>query len=220
MPCCEVCITSAQLFRGEGKKIIVIVESIRKHIRFFVVGLMILILAACATINTPPVSVNAIDDSDADRVRFRGRGAGAGLMLSGTMGAMGTAIGIAIDEGIAKDIHATAEAGAVSFNDLLRAEISSQSEGVSWVSLEDRSEATRVYTIHEYGFVTVPGSSDEVYPMFELSIESGSETRLIRVPDDYFDSPEVLPKAGFTQIKAKAGEIERLWKEALALALN
>lgn len=187
--------------------------------RLGVLGWVVLVFAGCATVDTSSVSVNAIDMANPDKVRFSGRGAGAGLMLSGTMGAMGTAIGIAIDEGIAKDIQAAADAGEVSFTNLLKEVVSAQSE-VSWVPLEDRNEATVVYRVHEYGFVTARGSSDEVYPMFELSIESDSETRLIRVPEDYFENPEVLPKTTFTQIKTEAGEIERLWKGALALALN
>ena len=39
------------------------------------------------------------------RIRFSGKGAGAGMMLMSSMGPMGIAIGVAIDEGIAKDIQ-------------------------------------------------------------------------------------------------------------------
>lgn len=46
-----------------------------------------------------------VDVKKLDRIYFTGRGAGAGVMLTSTMGPMGIAIGVAIDEGIGKDIQ-------------------------------------------------------------------------------------------------------------------
>lgn len=43
-----------------------------------------------------------------ERIRFSGKGAGAGIMLMSTLGAAGIAVGVAIDEGIGKDIDSAA----------------------------------------------------------------------------------------------------------------
>lgn len=57
------------------------------------------------------------------RIRFSGKGAGAGMMLSSSMGPMGIAIGVAIDEGIAKDIQAAFEADGHSLESLVSSAI-------------------------------------------------------------------------------------------------
>jgi 3-oxoacyl-[acyl-carrier-protein] synthase-1 len=59
--------------------------------------LIIALLQACASIKQPKIS---IEFSDPDRIRFSGKGAGAGVMMSSSMGVMGIAIGVAIDEGM------------------------------------------------------------------------------------------------------------------------
>jgi len=57
-----------------------------------------------------------------DRIRFTGKGAGAGMMMSASMGAMGIAIGVAIDEGIAKEIHESFIASGNNFSEIIKAE--------------------------------------------------------------------------------------------------
>lgn len=46
-----------------------------------------------------------------DCITFEGKGAGAAFALMATMGPVAAALGVAIDEGIAKDIRDTAEQG-------------------------------------------------------------------------------------------------------------
>jgi hypothetical protein len=49
-----------------------------------------------------------------DRISFQGKGAGAGIALISSMGPVGIALGVAIHEGIAKDIRTTAKIGRVA----------------------------------------------------------------------------------------------------------
>ncbi|MFT7561890.1 MAG: hypothetical protein ACI93R_003822 [Flavobacteriales bacterium] len=71
---------------------------------------LLMMVSACShkTIKASQAQITVSLESPA-RIRFSGKGAGAGMMLSGSMGSMGIAIGIAIDEGIAKDIEAAAQ---------------------------------------------------------------------------------------------------------------
>lgn len=62
-------------------------------------------LASCASIQKPHSPVITVTDNTGERFEFSGKGAGAGMMMAGSMGAMGIAIGVAIDVGIAKDIR-------------------------------------------------------------------------------------------------------------------
>lgn len=48
-----------------------------------------------------------VDVPESALIRFEGKGAAAGVMMSSGMGPMGIAIGIAIDEGIAKDLRSS-----------------------------------------------------------------------------------------------------------------
>jgi hypothetical protein len=50
------------------------------------------------------VLIYQIDLDEPPIIRFEGKGAAAGMMMSSNMGSMGIAIGVAIDEGIAKEI--------------------------------------------------------------------------------------------------------------------
>lgn len=189
-----------------------------KFLRYLII-VAALAVSGCANFSQTSQSISyAIHYSSPDRVRFSGRGAGAGVMLAGSMGAMGIAIGVAIDEGIAKDIGEAAESGGVSFDQIFREEMQlSSSAPINWVPL-DQADAVRLYSVDAYGFVSVRGSSDEVYPSIELTLIEAGEEYQIRLPDDFSDTPEILPRTSFDAIKNDAAEIERLWRSAVKLA--
>lgn len=69
--------------------------------------LVLALLGACSSLQVPPlVERVSIEHSDRTKtVKYSGKGAGASAMLMSSMGPMGVAVGIAIDEGIGKDIH-------------------------------------------------------------------------------------------------------------------
>ncbi|MCO7190496.1 MULTISPECIES: hypothetical protein [unclassified Pseudoalteromonas] len=60
---------------------------------------MLVLLSACSSVPQAP-TIN----SELPKVTYKGRGAAAGPMLAGAMGPVGIAVGVAIDESIAKEI--------------------------------------------------------------------------------------------------------------------
>jgi len=77
------------------------------------------------------------------------------MMLMSSMGPMGMAVGVAIDEGIGKDIHETAVAGGVDVIEILNTELQrtlnqSQNHGIKTLDIK----------LERYGFKTVPGEND------------------------------------------------------------
>ncbi|MDZ7923378.1 MAG: hypothetical protein U5M23_04825 [Marinagarivorans sp.] len=71
----------------------------------------ILCLSGCHSFLAKPAQTVSITFPERNILEFTGRGAMAAMMMSGSMGAMGIAIGVAIDEGIAKDLTLSAEQG-------------------------------------------------------------------------------------------------------------
>ena len=98
-----------------------------------------------------------------DRISFQGKGAGAGIALMSSMGPVGIAIGVAIDEGIAKDIRETAKAGNVDFKTLLK-------DSVATIATLKDAERIEVKT---YGFVIKNGSKDYVAAEIKLAVIKG-----------------------------------------------
>ena len=103
----------------------------------------LLLNSACTTLGFQSQTPVEIHYSSPDRISFQGKGAGAGMALMSSMGPIGIAIGVAIDEGIAKDIRETAVEAGVSFKTLLRDSVSD----IEALNLADRIEVKR------YGFV-------------------------------------------------------------------
>lgn len=186
---------------------------------------MIVLVFGCVSVtdrSKPPIY--SIEYKDPNHVRFSGRGAGAGMMMSGSMGPMGIAIGFAIDEGIAKEIRETAASAGISFDGLFREHIqASTAVPVQWLDDSDNKDADTIYRIEKYGFVLVRGSSEEVYPNIVVTqIDANGDRQVITMPDDFLDAGKglndaLLPRADFNEIKTNADEVERLWRKGLAL---
>jgi len=128
--------------------------------RTYIVLLSVILgLVACAQKPSQPSTIVVTSTvTDPDRIRFQGKGAGAGMMLSGSMGPMGIAIGVAIDEGIGKEIDATAMQANVKFTALfenkLREFIATNSQYADVNNI--------AVTIERYGFMTQSGDNDPV----------------------------------------------------------
>ncbi|SMF33870.1 hypothetical protein SAMN02745866_02141 [Alteromonadaceae bacterium Bs31] len=95
-------------------------------------------------------------------MHFSGKGAGAGMMLSSSMGPMGIAIGVAIDEGIAKEIGEAAGKAEFDIAQIVKAAF-------------DRSKINQPLNVvvAHYGFVTAPseeGVDDPVLPKLVLNV--------------------------------------------------
>ena len=130
----------------------------------------LLCLFSCSSLTNKPLNYD-VTLPDPNRIRFEGKGAAAGMMLSGTMGPMGMAIGIAIDEGISKKIDATATEYGFTIEDVLRAEFMSI-QGTAFMDkhvFDASSEYSHlIVKVIKYGFKTYPGDGDLVIPVLEL----------------------------------------------------
>jgi hypothetical protein len=155
-------------------------------LQIFVLSISVFLLTSCAPIQKTSLKLPEISVSikDQDRIRFSGKGAGAGMMMSSSMGAMGIAIGVAIDEGIGKDIHSAFVTEGGNFSLLVQAETE------SWLSETCKKEmqandlcvsnSNLQINVYRYGFVTTAGDNDPVKPELEIGfiLNEAQETRL------------------------------------------
>jgi len=154
--------------------------------RLLTISLAVL-LGACSSIYIKPVdqaSINIIIEGQ-DRIRFSGKGAGAGMMMSASMGSMGIAIGVAIDEGIGKEIHESFIASGGNFTEIVNSETrvwlskvcQENREGLNGLCSSDIALNVRVY---RYGFVTTRGKNDPIRAELDIGFVVGNqnETRL------------------------------------------
>jgi hypothetical protein len=128
-----------------------------------------------------------VDIQEGQRLSYSGKGAGAGVMLAGTMGPMGIAIGAAIDVGIAKKI----EEQALQANFDLRNVIEEAFESAA-------TPGDLNVTVLRYGFENAQAHDDivdPVTPFLELEIaydcRGGCENvHSLRVPNGVSDLEE------------------------------
>ncbi len=154
--------------------------------------------------------------ADPDRIRFSGKGAGAGMMMAGAMGPMGIAIGVAIDEGIGKDIDETARRGNVDIRKLLVDAVNTQL-GKSGFPVAGREVAVIDVVVERYGFITAPGEGDlvqaQLHIRFQLNDDNG-KMKTIRLPEDFRNNDIVFATYPLDDIKTDAEKIRRALAEA------
>jgi len=139
-----------------------------------------------------------------DRISFQGKGAGAGIALMSSMGPVGIAIGVAIDEGIAKDIRETAKAGDIDFKTLLKDSVA---------TMDTLKDADRI-DVKRYGFVIKNGSKDYVAAEVRVTVIKGDVTSDVTLSSW---SKQVALKDWVTldDVKTQPEAIEKLFVMAL-----
>jgi hypothetical protein len=147
-----------------------------------IILLLFVLLTSCAELPQP---VNPINVENNSRLHFSGKGAGAGMMLSASMGAVGTAIGIAIDEGIAKKIAETAEKATISMEAILQETLSHH---------KNRSQASfNAVVINRYGFIILPGDGEQATAQLHVALQYDNQpSRNIRFPEDFLASADTF----------------------------
>jgi hypothetical protein len=139
-----------------------------------------------------------------DRISFQGKGAGAGIALMSSMGLVGIAIGVAIDEGIAKDIRNTAKAGDVDFKTLLKDSVA---------TMDTLKHADRI-DVKRYGFVIKNGSKDYVAAEVRVTVIKGDVTNDVTLSS--WSKQETLEDwVTLDDVKTKPEAIEKLFVMAL-----
>jgi hypothetical protein len=132
---------------------------------------VLLSLSACTSLSSRP----QITYLDRDSLNFTGRGSAAGVMLDSVMNGAGIAIGIAIDQGIAKDIsnNILRNNPRFDFRELVRQRL-------------EKSAITGVDSIiiKTYGFKSAPGE-DRVSAWIDLDIIHNGKSIQIKYPEDF-----------------------------------
>ncbi len=189
----------------------------------------LLSISSCASLisdKADPLLITHVEISEPDRIRFSGKGAGAGMMLSSSMGPMGIAIGVAIDEGISKDIQAAAQAGGLNIRELTKEAFLAASEAVDFAALSKGNEASKGIEpskekeptvidiqVERYGFIVVPGGEDLLSSELILTIHQNNRTTTIHFPDDF--ESESANLVSLDVIKTDAAVIQETLKDAL-----
>lgn len=148
----------------------------------------LLSITGCAASNAEETSLLVVF-SEPDRIQFQGKGAGAGIALMSTMGPVGIALGVAIDEGIAKDIRSSASAAGFDMPAMITAEIVRQnlSERVLIADELPTEQLDSMVSIEvkRYGFKTTAGENDATTAELTLLVSSPKrESFEFHFPDD------------------------------------
>lgn len=176
--------------------------------RLYSLALLVLSLTSCTT-QSCLVKTLDVTAPDPDRIRFQGKGAGAGMMLMSSMGPMGIAIGVAIDEGIANEIDVAARESGFDINDVLRRAFHKNS----------RIVGVNALTIERYGFITRPGDDDPVAAQLHVYIvrDDGSQL-LVKYPEDFDDA--VIKLTQLELIKTDGDEVILSFDAAAVVVFN
>ncbi len=151
------------------------------------ITLVFMQFSACSVLPSGTEKTINLQFNEPNRISFQGKGAGAGIALMGTMGPVGIAIGVAIDEGIAKDIRKSvaSEQGdsKVFATNMVASQLKEQ--GYS-VTLNAEQPTYPSITIKRYGFKIVNGSTDATAAQWDIEIETepGKKTN-VHYPKDF-----------------------------------
>jgi|GEM_PF-1381801 len=156
-----------------------------------------------------------------ERLHFSGKGAGAGMMLMSSLGAAGIAIGVAIDEGIAKDIAATLNTASVNvttvFDEQLQAVLATYAGGQRHSIID----AIDTVAITRYGFLLQAGRNDPVAGWLHIDVllHTGASF-VVRFPEDITPSSAMIKTAPLAVVKRDATTGESLLRDAARLSAH
>ena len=133
------------------------------------------------------------------------------MMMMSSMGPMGIAVGVAIDEGIGKDIDEVAKAASLDIVVLVK-----EAFDYALSAMETKPQGEINIHIDRYGFITEAGDGDPVIAELALSL-NGAET--IRFPDFLTAQERSGLTAQLDSVKTDAITIkEQLKKASMLLA--
>lgn len=180
---------------------------------------ILLSVVSCSHLPRVPAIPYSLEFDAPPRIRFQGKGAAAGMMMSSSMGPMGIAIGVAIDEGIAKDIQAAADKAGCALDQVVAGafEQASARHGRSAIQKNPDSEDVAVIRIHRIGFVVTSGEADPAYVAAELSIRFNGVDYSIRHPIEQDTPPFTTP---LERLKADGEPACRMLDDALQGAFD
>ena len=190
-------------------------------VKFFL-AFIVLVLSSCSSLNIKKNLSLSVSKPVRENLAFTGKGAGAGMMLMSSMGPMGIAIGVAIDEGIAKDIAKAVKDKPFDIRqqmvDAFRTELSDEYTVTVHDENSVKSKKTELaITLKKFGFKSQPGEGDLVSAWFEIKINYlGDETDWV-YPDNYFNQDEAIPVISLEMAKSDGSQGRELLQQALEL---
>lgn len=145
-------------------------------------------LAACSMIDVHPANNEKVSVffSEPNHIQFQGKGAGAGIALMSTIGPVGIALGVAIDEGIAKDIRKAIGQEETDIQNHIEKQISRDLEQYGYSVSPSAELIYPKLFIKRYGFKITNGSTDATAAEWELELHSGPDTKVtLNYPKDF-----------------------------------
>ena len=138
------------------------------------IGLLSVVACSCIPAEQTQVELKLTGKQQID---YKGKGAGAGFMLMSSLGPAGVAVGIAIDQGIAKQIEQTFSQ-QYQFAQLAQQQASQWLRQFCQQSPQPKCQQTNPLqlTISHYGFEQHPGDNDATKAIIKLSYQWPSET--------------------------------------------
>ncbi len=163
---------------------------------------------------------------------FEGKGSSAGFMLMSAMGPVGIAVGVAIDEGISKEITQSAldVKETSEFQTLIKSYVDQAINKTSLLNKKDSSpfiqiiqaiESSKkpvIFEFKEIGFATVRGNQEQVMAKIHLVINLNDDFIELNFPGSIPDS-KALPTANFEQIKKDGATVEQVWVDSFQILL-
>lgn len=185
----------------------------------FLVFALIVFLSGCQSFGQRSSAEPALLLTDATngQLSYSGKGAGAGVMLMGSMGSYGVAIGVAIDVGIGKDIQRVIESNGESWQSQLLHGLVPRLETYCTDMAKSSalcSSSKIELKLHEAGFVTLAGENDPT------SAKVNVDLMIDYVLVDHVDSTYTQNSVPLEELKANGKEGMLMLIKALLGALT
>jgi hypothetical protein len=161
---------------------------------------LLVLLSGCSVLGFKN-DQNTIYIENTATIKYTGKGAGASFALMGAMGPMGAAIGVAIDEGISKDIRKNIEASGFD----LIAHLCEQYQKQDVYCVSDADHAQQTLVIEKVD-LTSKGSDD----LMQLKVEAVStSSKLVETPLEYMSGETTIT---LEQAKSDKNSVRRLFE--------
>lgn len=141
-------------------------------VKDLILALLLILVNGCAYVDTAdrPNRISVFISS-ATVLSYSGKGAGAGMALMATVGPVGAAIGVAIDEGIAKDIRQNIKNAGF---DLKRAVCAELVRKLHQCHCSDDKEGANIRLILSEQLLTSFGENDLVRVQIKADVYQGN----------------------------------------------
>lgn len=143
---------------------------IRHYYKRVLLSILAALMVGCQSLPSSSLQAITIKYPQSDRLDFTGRGSAAAMMMSGSMGAMGIAIGVAIDEGLSKDLTGSARSGGFNVEQSFIKALN-----LSGYRAVDAGELENALVIEKLGF---RAKGDLIAPWVELTFTNNGSARV------------------------------------------